>query len=45
LAHAAVPPVVDPDILEDTHRINLDLSLLTAIVELYMERELALPGY
>jgi len=45
LAHAAVPPVVDPDILEDTHRINLDLPLLTAIVELYMERELALPGY
>jgi hypothetical protein len=45
LAHAAVPPVVDPDIMEDTHRINLDMPLLTALVELYMERELALPGY
>ena len=43
LAHAALPPVVDPDVMEDTHRINLDLPLLTAMVELYMERELALP--
>jgi hypothetical protein len=44
LAHAAVPPVVEPDVMEDTHRIHLALSLLTAIVELSMERELALSG-
>jgi hypothetical protein len=45
LAHAAVPPALDPDVMEHTHRINLDLPLITAIVELYMERELALPCY
>jgi hypothetical protein len=45
LAHAAVPPVVDPDVMEDTQRINLDLPLITAMVELYMECELALPCY
>lgn len=45
LAHAAVPPVIDPDVLDDTHRINLDLHVVRALVELYMERALGLPAY
>ena len=45
LAHAAIPPVVDPDVMSDTHRIGLDGLLVEALVHLYMEKVLGLPHY
>ncbi|MFQ5849851.1 MAG: methylamine utilization protein MauJ [Candidatus Binatia bacterium] len=45
LAHAFQPPLIDPDLFDDTYRINLDLPVLEELVKLYMERELGLPVY
>jgi hypothetical protein len=43
LAHAFAPPFVDPDLMNDTYRINLDLILVEALVEQYMTVALNLP--
>jgi len=45
LAHASVPPVVDPDVMIDTHRLGLDGVLLQELVEDYMESALRIPRY
>ena len=42
LAHAFAPPFVDPDLMDDTYRINRDLILVEALVERYMTAELNL---
>jgi hypothetical protein len=43
LAHAYADPLVDPDLMDDTYRINLDLILVEALVERYMVGALNLP--
>jgi methylamine utilization protein MauJ len=43
LAHAFAPPFVDPDLMDDTYRINRDLILVEALVERYMVGALNLP--
>lgn len=43
VAHANSLPTVDPDELEATHRINLDLSIIKQLAELFIKVELGLP--
>ena len=43
LAHAFAPPFVDPDLMDDTYRINRDLIVVEALVERYMTAVLNLP--
>jgi hypothetical protein len=43
LAHASAQPLVDPDLLDDTYRINKDLIVVEALVERYMTAALNLP--
>jgi hypothetical protein len=43
LAHAFTAPFVDPDLVDDTYRINRDLIVVEALVERYMTRVLHLP--
>ena len=43
VAHANSPPIVDPDELEATHRINLDLPIIQQLAERFIEVELGLP--
>jgi hypothetical protein len=45
LAHAFQPPFIDPDLFDDTYRINRDLFVVEKLVKLFMEQELALPVY
>lgn len=43
LAHAFAPPFIDPDVMDHTYRINLDLIVVEGLVERYMTEELRLP--
>ena len=45
LAHAFQPPLIDPDVFDDTYRINLDLPVVEELIELYMEQGLGLRRY
>lgn len=45
LAHAFQSPLIDPDVFDDTYRINLDLPLVEELVKLYIEQELGVPRY
>lgn len=43
LAHAFAPPFVDPDLMDDTYRINRDLIVVEALVDRYMTTAFNLP--
>lgn len=45
LAHAFAPPFVDPDLMDDTYRINRDLIVVEELVDRYMTAALGLPEH
>jgi methylamine utilization protein MauJ len=45
MAHASADPLVDPDLLDDTYRINKDLIVIEALVERYVVAVLNLPEH
>jgi hypothetical protein len=44
VAHAFTTPLVDPDNVEDQHRLSHDLPLIRELAALYMQKELAIPA-